>query len=266
MFKPVKMMDEIVPHRMGGNHAQRDPLLDDKMGSMKRSRAGDGSDMQIYRETPEERKSRIKSDRKSDKMARKAEKHGMTEEEVLKKLRMDDEGEAARHNSAGVMAPRAPVAVPAAPHEAASARGGKTKVEIGSFKDRLKSSGMADQAAAAEKKHKAEETAKNEELISKAREVGASSSKKSDEGDEVDKKVTFSEIWKEGDEESEKDWLGGGGLKFHTTADKAFSMDSGRFKEACASKVSAENREAAADEAKKRGEIRMANFRHGKKG
>jgi len=37
---------------------------------------------------------------------------------------------------------------------------------------------------------------------------------------------TFSAVWDEGDEESTKDWLGGGGLKFHVSADKAFKLES----------------------------------------
>mmetsp|Transcript_63281 Transcript_63281/g.150934 ORF Transcript_63281/g.150934 Transcript_63281/m.150934 type:complete len:504 (+) Transcript_63281:98-1609(+) len=42
---------------------------------------------------------------------------------------------------------------------------------------------------------------------------------------------TFSAIWEEGDEESTTDWLAGGGLKFHTSADKAFKLESLKAKE-----------------------------------
>ena len=57
-----------------------------------------------------------------------------------------------------------------------------------------------------------------------------------------------------GDEE-EGGWLEGGGLKFHTTADKAFSMAEKRFKD---SEVDVENREKAAAEVKRQSEMRMA--------
>lgn len=39
---------------------------------------------------------------------------------------------------------------------------------------------------------------------------------------------TFAAIWNEGDEEADTDWLSGGGLKFHVTADKAFKLDRDR--------------------------------------
>jgi len=42
---------------------------------------------------------------------------------------------------------------------------------------------------------------------------------------------TFAAIWAEGDEEADKDWLSGGGLKFHVTADKAFKLDRDRARE-----------------------------------
>mmetsp|Transcript_137535 Transcript_137535/g.383575 ORF Transcript_137535/g.383575 Transcript_137535/m.383575 type:complete len:517 (+) Transcript_137535:40-1590(+) len=42
---------------------------------------------------------------------------------------------------------------------------------------------------------------------------------------------TFSAIWDEGDEESSKDWLAGGGLKFHVSADKAFKLESLKARE-----------------------------------
>jgi len=39
---------------------------------------------------------------------------------------------------------------------------------------------------------------------------------------------TFAAIWREGDEAADEDWLGGGGLKFHVSADKAFKLDRDR--------------------------------------
>merc|ERR1712032_1180144 len=42
---------------------------------------------------------------------------------------------------------------------------------------------------------------------------------------------TFAAIWQEGDEEGDEDWLGGGGLKFHVSADKAFKLESLKARE-----------------------------------
>ena len=69
-----------------------------------------------------------------------------------------------------------------------------------------------------------------------------------------------------GDDEdgSAGDWLGGDGLKFHTTADKAFSMANKRFKDADGPDVAA-NREVAASIAKKQSEARMAEMRRQQK-
>merc|ERR1712176_447985 len=50
-------------------------------------------------------------------------------------------------------------------------------------------------------------------------------------GEDPEERKTLSDLWKEGDEEADSDWLSGTGLKFHTTADKAFAMDSKRFKD-----------------------------------
>ena len=69
-----------------------------------------------------------------------------------------------------------------------------------------------------------------------------------------------------GDDEdgSAAGWLGGDGLKFHTTADKAFSMAAKRFKDSDGPDAS-ENREVAASIAKKRSEMRMAEMRQQQK-
>lgn len=49
-----------------------------------------------------------------------------------------------------------------------------------------------------------------------------------DEEDEEDEKKaepgTLASYWEEGDEEADKDWLSGSGLKFHTSGDKAFEI------------------------------------------
>lgn len=55
MFKKVKHPDFIVGHRLKGANAKRDPLLDEKLGSNKRSRDEDGSSSVVYKETPEEK-------------------------------------------------------------------------------------------------------------------------------------------------------------------------------------------------------------------
>mmetsp|Transcript_54090 Transcript_54090/g.118432 ORF Transcript_54090/g.118432 Transcript_54090/m.118432 type:complete len:510 (-) Transcript_54090:38-1567(-) len=54
-----------------------------------------------------------------------------------------------------------------------------------------------------------------------------------DEEEEKDKKEegTFSAIWHEGEEEGDKDWLTGGGLKFHVSGDKAFKLASDKARE-----------------------------------
>mmetsp|Transcript_152521 Transcript_152521/g.487374 ORF Transcript_152521/g.487374 Transcript_152521/m.487374 type:complete len:211 (-) Transcript_152521:65-697(-) len=56
----------------------------------------------------------------------------------------------------------------------------------------------------------------------------ATKKEKKDKKEEEAENGTFAAIWKEGDEEADKDWLGGGGLSFHVTADKAFKMDADR--------------------------------------
>jgi len=54
---------------------------------------------------------------------------------------------------------------------------------------------------------------------------------------DFDERLTMNEIWKAGEGDGapggdeDGSWLEGGGLKFHTTADKAFSMAKQRFKE-----------------------------------
>eukprot|EP00913_Durusdinium_trenchii_P013570 g12740.t1 len=48
-----------------------------------------------------------------------------------------------------------------------------------------------------------------------------------EEGEEDKKEeepATLASYWEEADEEADKDWLGGAGLKFHTSGDKAFQI------------------------------------------
>merc|ERR1712039_797445 len=62
MFKKPNPM-EAVPHRMGGLHAKRDPLLDEKVGSQ-RKRVNDD---RLYKETVEEKHARLGADKKAKK-------------------------------------------------------------------------------------------------------------------------------------------------------------------------------------------------------
>jgi len=68
---------------------------------------------------------------------------------------------------------------------------------------------------------------------------------------------TFAAIWDEGDEEGDRDWLAGAGLKFHVSADKAFRMEflKGREQLAIFDPLAAKgNSEALAEERKRRSE------------
>merc|ERR1712216_473997 len=123
--------------------------------------------------------------------------------------------------------------------DAPAAKSRKTGSALGkldSFKDKLKASNLADDAAQAEKKHKDELAAEKEKALAKYRVSAtepaaggsAGSSASAANCPDNDERLSFSDIWKEGEEESTSDWLSGSGLKFHTTADKAFSMDSKR--------------------------------------
>lgn len=231
-FRKGTVWNEQVPHRMKGANSKRDPLLDEKVGSTKRHKASDGSDGVYYKETRLEREARVRAGKEQAQAA--AKKASGAREDVTGKL--------------------------------------------GGFKDRLKASRLPEEAEQAEKKHKdeleAEEKAALAKLAEKAAaaagsvakppgEVGGSagSGAAAPQPPDADERVSFSEIWAEGDEESSADWLSGKGLKFHTTADKAFSMDQKKFKEAVEVFDPLENREAQADRAKKRNEMRMEEFR-----
>lgn len=74
MFKKVKHPDFIVGHRLKGANTKRDPLLDEKVGSNKRSRDEDGSSSVVYKETLEERKARLKAEKEAEKELRDAQK------------------------------------------------------------------------------------------------------------------------------------------------------------------------------------------------
>lgn len=241
MFKKVVQF-QAVAHRMGGNHAKKDPLDDEKVGSGKRSKASDGSDMIHYKETAEEQKARRRADRGGEKKRVEAPtlQLGPTPPAKSRKL----------GSSAG----------PA----------------MNSFKDKLKASTLADDAARAEQRHKDELAAEKEKALAKYKaapagestSVGSSSSTAAAAAaancPDNDERLSFNDIWKEGEEESTSDWLNGGGLKFHTTADKAFSLESKRFKEMDSGNA-AQNREAAADQEKKQAEMRMREFKRGQR-
>jgi len=68
------------------------------------------------------------------------------------------------------------------------------------------------------------------EAVTVSRDAGEAKNNLEDVG--KDKEVgTLSAIWEEGDDEGDDDWLAGGGLKFHTSADKAFKMESIKARE-----------------------------------
>jgi len=87
-----------------------------------------------------------------------------------------------------------------------------------------------------------------------------------EEGDEKKEAEvgTLSSIWQEGDEESAKDWLGGGGLKFHTSGDKAFELASrkaGNSLEIFDPIAATGNAEALADARKRRSSKMVPSMR-----
>jgi len=170
-----------------------------------------------------------------------------------------------------------------------------TSTTLVNFKSRLKTSTLPDEAAAAEEKRRSQEAAviekalgastnqklkdmqtklaelEAEEAADKLRNAskrqkkrGVVEEKKEGGGwcTEVakgavdpDKRLTFADIWQEGEEESSTDWLRGSGLKFHTTADRAYEMAEKRFKESVETCDPLENRELAAQANKRRGEL-----------
>merc|ERR1711953_81639 len=68
---------------------------------------------------------------------------------------------------------------------------------------------------------------------------------------------TFAAVWQEGEEESDKNWLGGAGLKFHASGDKAFKMAAMKARENLEifdPLASTGNSEIIADARKKRSE------------
>mmetsp|Transcript_79131 Transcript_79131/g.218962 ORF Transcript_79131/g.218962 Transcript_79131/m.218962 type:complete len:226 (-) Transcript_79131:200-877(-) len=80
---------------------------------------------------------------------------------------------------------------------------------------------------------------------------------------------TFAEVWHEGDEQSAADWHTSSGLKFHTTADKAYAIDARRAKEHLETfdpLGAGGNREVVAEKAKRRGELLAERRREQEKG
>mmetsp|Transcript_22641 Transcript_22641/g.52825 ORF Transcript_22641/g.52825 Transcript_22641/m.52825 type:complete len:272 (+) Transcript_22641:80-895(+) len=261
-----------VPHRMGGLHARKDPLLDDKPGSSKRKKATDGSDMVYYKETDKEKAERLAAEKKARKAAEKAERKGgkaLVEEQLVLPRKADAaEDEPAdpsskRQKKAAVAPMIAPASTGRAGSGSISSSQAAMQAQLASFKDKLKSNSLPSEAEAAEKRKKEEFAA---EIAAKA---AVAEPEQKEEGskpavEDPDNPITFSQIWQEGDEQGSGDWLTGQGLKFHTTADKAFAMDSRRFKEAVEGQEGAENREALAEQARRRGEAKMAEFKHSK--
>jgi len=250
-----------VPHRLVGNHAAKDPLMNERIGASKRCREEDGTTCVEYKESPQERAARFKREEAEEKAARRAEK-------LAKK---------------GGLPPPVTFAKPAGSvfvektnfHLKSKS---DAKAALTTFKDRLKASTLPEDAAASETKHKEAEKAEiimidhvpaeTEKAVAKLGVPAAAKSKPRAPPDS-DPKLTMNDIWKasEADDDAEgSDWLKGGpGLKFHTTADKAFGMDHKKFKEAVEGHEHLENNEAGADLAKRKSELRMAEFRRGEK-
>ncbi|CAK9060641.1 Pentatricopeptide repeat-containing protein At2g31400 [Durusdinium trenchii] len=257
MFKKVKHPDFIVGHRLKGANTKRDPLLDEKVGSNKRSRDEDGSSSVVYKETLEERKARLKAEKEAEKELRDAQKGKKKQALGPSKasiLGLPDEQEEQAEEAGATVEP--PVVEKQAKTKVVMSHK-DMKNTLADFKDRLKGSKLPEQAQAAELKHR-------EDLEQETQKALAANERKMQElkgqAPDFDERLTMNEIWKagEGGEEDSGDWLEGQGLKFHTTADKAFSMASQRFKD---SNVEVENRELAASFVKKQSELRMAEMR-----
>lgn len=61
--------------------------------------------------------------------------------------------------------------------------------------------------------------------------TGTSKTQQTDENGNKAEHGTFASIWQEGDEEGAEDWLAGGGLSFHVSADRAFQLESQKGRE-----------------------------------
>mmetsp|Transcript_4114 Transcript_4114/g.7536 ORF Transcript_4114/g.7536 Transcript_4114/m.7536 type:complete len:254 (+) Transcript_4114:58-819(+) len=247
MFKNVKQPDFIVSHRLKGVNAKRDPLLDEKLGSNKRSRMEDGSASVIYKETPDEKKARLQAERQAEKEAKDSRRKGpVLGPSKASLLGLPEADEEEGNPSEDKSSPRVPLSQKEATHKLAD------------FRQRLRGSRLPDEAVAAETRHRQELEAET------AKALAANEEKRlAKNAIDSDERLSMNDIWKAGegadDDHSAADWLGGQGLKFHTTADKAFSMAEKRFKETDGPDVVA-NREAAASLAKKRSEMRMAEM------
>lgn len=300
MFKKVVQFEanHVVKNRYGGLHAKRDPLLDEKVGSQKKRVADD----RLYKETDDDKMARIgarEAEKEAAKKARKEQRKSVqsalssfkdklkatslpselsAEAEMAEKKHKEDKdakvakalekreatGQATlKFTEAGVVKTSQIINVvhdedgtfslPSSgdakftSEEVSTVFGTKTflKSANGSFIAVKAGKGLVES---------------DEPALEVVFHAAASSV-----APDAEKKLTFNEIWKEGEGEAEEDWLGGKGLKFHTTADKAFAMDSKKFKEATQTSDSSENREAAAAQAKKQGEMKMEEFRRSKK-
>jgi len=262
MFKKVKQPDFIVGHRLKGANAKRDPLLDEKVGTNKRSRDEDGSSSVVYKETPEEKRARLKAEKDAEKELRDAQKRkkqglGPSKASILGLPDPTDDQEGEEKLDV------------VEEEEEVQEKQNKTKLSakdmkdtLASFKDRLKSSKLPEQAAAAELRHREELETETHKALQAAKDK-RNQELKDKQAPDFDERLTMNEIWKAGEgggDDEDGGWLEGAGLKFHTTADKAFSMAKQRFKEADTSSVP-DNREVAASIAKKQSELRMSEMR-----
>ena len=190
MFKKTKHPDFIVGHRLKGANTKRDPLLDEKMGSNKRSRVEDGSASVIYKETPDERKARLLAERQAEKELKEAQRGrkgpglGPSKASILG---LPDPEEHAAEEGIAEEAPA--TRVPLSRKEAQS--------NLASFRERLQGSKLPEQAAAAETKHRAELEAETAKALAANGKKTAASSKSA--APDADERLTMNDIWKAGE-------------------------------------------------------------------
>ena len=181
MFKKTKQPEHIVGHRLLGVNAKRDPLLDEKLGSNKRSRAEDGSSSVIYKETPDEKKARLQAERQAEKDLKAQSRKGGLGPSKASILGLPEPEEA---EDAAEVSPA--TRVPLSQKEA--------KTTLASFRERLRGSKLPEQAAAAETRHRAELEAET------AKALAANEEKKAKSGPpDADERLTMNDIWKAGE-------------------------------------------------------------------
>ena len=189
MFKKTKQPDFIVSHRLSGVNSKRDPLLDEKLGSNKRSRVEDGSASVIYKETPDERKARLQAERQAEKDAKEAQRGrkgpalGPSKASILG---LPDPEDVVDEETKEASATRVPLSQKEA------------KSTLASFRERLRGSKLPEQAAAAETRHRAELEAETAKALA-ANEEKSQKKVASAQGPDADERLTMNQIWKAGE-------------------------------------------------------------------